>query len=355
MPICVLTLLASCGTSSSQIIGYDWTDKEQHLRAEVMQFDTQLLSVYDLILLDDYIIFQKSPHEESQLALYRLTEDRLQFEGEALRIGKGPNELLTLALRYVADEKCFQMIDFRNSGKRVLSVSVEDPKSLLDMTNWKESNLPTFELGLSEVCPISESSFIVMPAFMNDNNMLSLVRDTMILSLQEPYPDADNTAHLVVKALVYGGDIDKRPAKQSFVYASRNGKYVFIFDLERDRITHKKVLFDEYPLYVEEDGFSYAFRKESVLKMIPTVTARYIYLLNQKGTMGDYVKGQLVDGFPLNFGNEVLVFDWNGDPVKRLGLDRSVEMIRVDPTDDFLYGVTRNKAGADELIRFNLN
>jgi hypothetical protein len=54
------------------------------------------------------------------------------------------------------------------------------------------------------------------------------------------------------------------------------------------------------------------------------------------------------------FGNKVLVFDWEGNPVNMLMLDREVKSISVDNGDNTLFGITENEEGASEIVVFEL-
>ena len=47
-------------------------------------------------------------------------------------------------------------------------------------------------------------------------------------------------------------------------------------------------------------------------------------------------------------------FNWEGNPVNMLLLDREVKSISVDNDDNNLFGITENEEGASEIVVFEL-
>ncbi len=53
--------------------------------------------------------------------------------------------------------------------------------------------------------------------------------------------------------------------------------------------------------------------------------------------------------------NKVFVFDWEGNPIKTIMLDREVSSIAIDEDREVLYASSENNDGELELIKFSLN
>lgn len=77
------------------------------------------------------------------------------------------------------------------------------------------------------------------------------------------------------------------------------------------------------------------------------VSYKYIYALYSGRKIGDS------DRF--FYGDKILVFDWNGNPIIQLNLDKEVSDITVSKDDTGIYGITTDEeSGESEIIYFQI-
>lgn len=77
-----------------------------------------------------------------------------------------------------------------------------------------------------------------------------------------------------------------------------------------------------------------------------TSTENFIYALYSGKTKGELYPGMFSGDFVLpDFGNEIHVWDWAGNPIKKIILDHHVFSFDVNAKDDFLMAITVNNPG----------
>ncbi len=132
------------------------------------------------------------------------------------------------------------------------------------------------------------------------------------------------------------------------------GTSVFSFNMDilelknEDQLTIKKSLHfwpPEFEASTEANKFYAAIKKENRFGNVSTdVSGNFIYVLYSDQPW-EYL-------FPIK-SNRVLVYDWDGNPVKILELDQEVSMIAVNEKDEFMVGYVDD--GKANLFRFELD
>lgn len=74
-------------------------------------------------------------------------------------------------------------------------------------------------------------------------------------------------------------------------------------------------------------------------------------------TNEDWNNDKLTDGFDATYSNEIYVFDWDGNPVKKYIIDHRSRNFWVDENDQAIYATTEDLENPDRgtvFLRYSL-
>lgn len=348
-----IILGTSCNRQVSQ--DYDWTDKKVNLSGHPMKIDTALIGAYNYCVFPDCIVVQLS-HGTRLLHYYAIRNDSLCWQGQMLYRGSGPYELqYPMCLQIESQGTPILKIAGAYSENRTFDIRMDDPHFFFDIRQWKKGALFSHELGFETLGILDSISFLTVTTAAQSEDMIASFsfKDSVMTGTGYHYPPDNVNAAPIVKALVYAGNITRRPGGDQFLYSCSTGKYAFIFRLD-DHCQIKDIhyLYDIYPKYiVAKDGLNYRYTQDCEEGFVQTVTADYIYLGDRSRTIADRNPN-----YPNGFFDEVLKFDWDGNPCTKYVLNCPAAKVVVSSNDKILYGFTIHpKTGLESFIKYTIN
>lgn len=166
------------------------------------------------------------------------------------------------------------------------------------------------------------------------------------------YPYKDDLEKRVpnrVRGMAYQGVTHSNPSKDKLVYAVTLAPIINFYEIRGNSVELIENITTAYPNYKPEDGngsFSAAMSRDNKLGYLDvSATDKYVYALYSGRSQGS-------EGYAAFESNEIFVFDWQGNPVKKYKLDVPVTKICVDTADRVIYAIS--KRPDPELVSFNL-
>lgn len=162
------------------------------------------------------------------------------------------------------------------------------------------------------------------------------------------YNSSDDSFNIYTKYLSNQGVLVMHPDKNQFAYSLNFSSNMDFFKVENDRIQLVKSLRLGNPLYhsvVENSMFSADLTGETVIGYIDiSATKKYVYALYSDKKA--YESGRK--------SNVILVFDWEGTPVKKYILDLEVYYITVDEVRNRIFAAVKNESLGWSIISYAL-
>ncbi len=184
---------------------------------------------------------------------------------------------------------------------------------------------------------INDTTFII--SIYGGANRLRLIdRHGNTLSAFLSYPPLANKYHTPaydfryqVKANIYQSKISVNPQKNRLVMSHSFTSLLQLIDLETGQLLKNIVGPDknfppEYKL--TQDGRSYVPKDYNLGYLAAIIaTENFVYILYHGKPFGNFQS------------NEIFKFDWNGNPISRILLDKEVYFFAVDEANEAIYGI----------------
>lgn len=139
-----------------------------------------------------------------------------------------------------------------------------------------------------------------------------------------------------------------------YLYKCGEERYAFIFEVVGNKIKILKELFQELPDYQESsDGLNYDLRSRSIHRMDCDASDERIYILMiEKNSSGSTASNWIES----NCGDEVRVYDWDGNIKAIYILDKIGSNIKVNNNNKTLYLFNDNPVnGEREVYSYSIN
>lgn len=352
-----LVLLASCA-SEPKILQPDWSGKDKGMLTSVpMNFDTTvLLHLTKAVLHNDLLFIEQEAVPDNLWSLFRIQGDSLLWQGVLLQKGKGPFEIQTRAFVLNTGGDSL-VINPTGAPQHFFSISGSDVAAILDKKQWKVYDYPRNIEFVDIMAPTTTGGFLLASRGDKDN-MFEMFRtgDMTARPLVSPYPEAAAKMVGVARGVAYNGRIYQQPGADRYVQIGSTGQMVTIFDLIDSTITNRKEVYNELPEFkLAPDGLNLSPAGKNKLGFRTAVTAGYIYLLDVMFKLEDLGVVPDYKGHRLGFSDQLLVFDWEGNPVARFELDTPAVAMSVAPDDSYFYAFTEDpESGEQQVLRFAL-
>jgi hypothetical protein len=147
----------------------------------------------------------------------------------------------------------------------------------------------------------------------------------------------------------YQGYLRYNYSNNKMVFASANSEMIEIYKLDKLNLILEKGYYTSLPIYIlrkTSDGARYLSMQINDGHTISLATSdRFIYQLLCN-------KGKEVSFYELLKSNLILVFDWDGKPIKKFILDCEVKAIEISPDEKRIYAIRDNPD--PEVIYFDI-
>lgn len=317
----------------------------ENLKVEYLSEASKLINRANNLLLLNDILIVSDPNKENHFKIIDISNENLL--GSFGNIGDGPCEIQFPASLQIIDEKTSIIgVNNRKSfGYRELLLDESQFNSTKDSCLYDYGK---FDFDYQKLLKLDNNHIVGVGLFNNRFALSSLTNNTVISEFGKyPFEDELNQFDHNVLAMAYQGEIIKHPSKPLFVSTSINS---FNFDIVQFNADNTLSLVAQkhywFPSFSGSSGNAIQATMTSDNKqgcLSTAVTEENIYIL--------YSGKSRRDGDSES--NQILVYDWEGNPKKVLKLDKSLNVISADSKGRYLIGY--HDDGQPNLYKMTLN
>ena len=341
----LVAVLCAAGCTSEKVADVP----ECHLTGTVMKTDeiigTSLQEVTDTSLV-------AIQYDQECMSLYEIEGDSLKLRRQFAYKGRGPHEFIFMTVKMRKDG----VLDVINSGSygdlmSLQSVSIEDlweGKPMSEM--WEESDLSWMEnFFFGGDFTLAEDGRYY---FLGDNfgtaNLITAVdlrdrkREGLGYWIEDKYEGP-----VLPKQGIYLANSGIFSHGDKLLYVCGENRYAELLTVSSGAITERKVLYGDHPIYsAAPDGLNYRLLPENHRGIRACVTDSLIYLRLDESD----VRMLPYKGYSWYYGDEIEVYDWAGNHLKRYITDRPFHTMKVSEGDSLLYTVTKDLETEEPII-----
>lgn len=300
--------------------------------------DKPILFGADMQLLSDSIAVIRKWKEEHHLAFVNLNT------GEVLRElitkGQGPGEIMTMFLCPQYDKNKL-LIDDPNL-RTIFNV---DYNRAINDNNYMIEPVLKYENRALEFIPI-DTFFIAAGLRTIDNRFQIFDSKGELIATCLNYDKASKYSHVPDRVYSTGltGSFAIHPNGERFVFGAKNSGCIQIFNFTSNEITkHKDLIFNDPVITCENNACA---TSPKAIKSTETIVSsdKFFYVLYSGDTLEKNINGPT---------NNLLVFDWDGNPVKRYELQQPITTFAINSTGNKLYGIAL-ETDASVIVQYDL-
>jgi hypothetical protein len=243
--------------------------------------------------------------------------------------GKGPNEFMSpfSINSYGNDIEIFDLI--LNS---LLHFSIDSIAR--NTLNYHKIDFQT-DIRFHRIVRVKYNQFVATGNF--EQKYLLLNRNGEIIKYKYEYPDDQTNNPGPIKSMAYQGKLVVSPDSSKILYANYSSAIFEISRIEKGDIVKIKDSYITFPKYTPDKkvkGYSVIHDRNNPFGFIDACTSnKHIFLLYSGKSHKNYKQ----DAFT---GEQILVYDWEGNPQYKMKLDRSIVSISTDSTENVIYGLS---------------
>lgn len=324
---CILTMFFSCTPKQNEDMQvFDWSDFPVPitLKGDSVAFDEMLMKPVRVAVVDSFLLLKNSDVERFFHVYNIKTQKKV---GERIPFGIGPKEMLDPMWIFISEDT----LGVLDRNKRIMDI-YPDHRLLISDTVSPMRRISFKELLVNPVClpgvgilsftfQSEEHKFVL---FDLEGNRLSYFGD---------YPNAYKNSTVYEKSIAFAGDIAVKPDGGRWVMSHKAMDMIEIYDSNLTLLNRIQGPDGIFPKIKEANG---RIHREGVSKegyFFPVVTDECIYVLYD-GREYD------VENPSRYLRDKLLVFDWNGKPVKYYQLSEGIFHFDIDEENGILYGIT---------------
>lgn len=318
--VLLTNLVVSCNAQDSDesSISFQQFPLEKELTTQKL-FDLEGISIVTMSLYKDSIlvVHQKPQPTGHHFLTYDLSTKKLV--GSILSIGRKPGESIAFLSHGIFGDKLWVHDVVK---KKIIFISLTGTSK-----EGKEVNMPYFFYWLN---PLSESTFLGFGDYSSGFkfSVFDLAQQKNVDSLV-PYPNRMNRA----QKQDYESFVFSHPTSNKHVLAVRHADHLEFYDFEKN--TDKVVKGPED--FAPDKGRM----KDPVGNELSTLTEKTRFAFVRGHTTDKYVyllySGSKRTDENADWGKSIFVFDWEGNPIKRLNLKAGIVDFVVTSDDKTLY------------------
>lgn len=265
-------------------------------------------------------------------------------------IGQGPTELSSECYRYHLSRGSFFVCD--NQVRAILKFNpdaLRNGKANADPICLARYKIP--EASISTLIAMDDSTYVCAGLYQPRYQFWLFDKNNKVLDhAVDVYNATDSSFNVHTKALANQGEMVMHPQKKMFAYATRLSSNIDFFEVVDHKIKLIKSLHLGDPILkseVEGDDtmFSASPTEDTQIGFFSLcATDKYVYAL--------YTENKVYESSIKS--NTVLVFDWEGNPVKKYILDKKAAAIAVDEARQNLFATVLNKEDGWSIICYVL-
>ena len=288
-------------------------------------------------------------------SIYDLVGTNLKYKGSFLKKGNGPNEMMHPSC--FSDDKLFFVYDYNSMVKSIVTIPHDEICNFFDASIWNKIEMPKMNqyLIFPSLSKMNDSIFVIAGSKINENNILSSINiDAMEINKLKyliPLEDNFNTSNIAKQMVYCDAKIMRQPRGNKLLYICNSGRFSKILSFVNNEVSKETSLLNIYPKYFSKDGYNIHFENECLRGMLAKVTQNKIYLMEIPLTKEDIKIQKQYKGFPNYFNDELYVYDWDGNLLKKYILDIPICSFAIDEKNNCFYGMTINLENGDNVMR----
>ncbi len=320
----IFIFLISCSPyKSSDPISY-FKEPPIKLKPTIIHTDQPLLLGGSIAMITDSVLAVITPREDTLLTFISIPKEKVIKR--MIPRGQGPGEMI--------------MLDFCPQVNKD-QLWIHDPNlgivCRLDMeavTNESYQIEPIVKLGSSYLIKLGDY-LVASGSNVKDNRFQIFDSQGNLITSCLNYQKPDEYRHIPdhVYATVFQGDYAVHPNNEKFVFSSSMSGSIHFFDFTPESISLSTDLFFYHPSITDLGQNRYMIDRDAKMGF-PMIESDmdYVYTLYA----GDKTKTQHLSTLT---SNQILVYDWNGNPVKRYELEIPLFTFCLNAAGDKIYGV----------------
>ena len=297
-----------------------------------------LFSVYQFIVRDSVLITRNSQTDYG-ISVYNFNNQRKK---DFVRKGRGPGEALSLMNMA---ETAGGLVGLDGNNKRIADVEIIGDSVRYDFIDLPEDDIYT--------SLIKGDDFVVLTGMMEKGRYLYYDLESKESTIYCSYPvgkEYRNSPDFVKNRIMISSVMAMKPDQSRFVCIHYNSGVVDICRIENGGIVRHKLLDFYYPkVRIRNNNDDYptvAITRDHPNGFFSVQTDdQYIYALYSGKTYEDH-------GTQFGYCDYLLVFDWDGNPVKAYHLEMPLTTIYWNRSEQILYGLSIDEE--EHLVRFTL-
>lgn len=321
----------SCTNNSPEFEIFEVSDFEKSIKlnSEKINIPPNLYHVLQMVLLDSVLVTVDTKADKI-FGVYKA--NNLEFIGSYVKKGKGPSEEISFdafiqpALNNTFMYRSLQSIKFIKFNLKLLKFETQ-----------KEILLPGQLLDLSHPFVLNDSILSGWSVFQeSEKEYLCLNLNTKEVSeFGPPYPEIIKDISSKQKASAFSKIITVKPDNNLFASAydkfkiiriySKTGKVLKEIRFKNNNYFSKDILIKN-PENINLDKIKLHYQK---IKS----TNKYIYALYSGKSLSEISNSK-----KSSFCNEIHVWDWNGNPIAKLILDKNIFSFVVASNNEYIIG-----------------
>jgi hypothetical protein len=328
LPICSIIMLLSCSGNKDEALALFGGDYKNLTKAN-FTIDEDMLAGVEGIYVDDKYIVTLDWHTGQS---YSLFDAAGKFICRFGNIGQGPTEIPSGCIGYLYKHKFY--VHDTDSGL----LAVYNLDSLQMDAAFPPQRLPRYPtdvMQLSKIVPVNDTLFLGAGAIGNNQFVLfgtsGIVYDKSVPLFNASISDM----HPSNKYLSNQGSLVRHPKKNIMAYSvnkSANLELIRVTDDNKiERVKSLRLRNPEYTYLQTEMILSADLNPESKMGYLAlTGSNKYIYALYSVSSLSNRE-------YHPYFSDIILVFDWEGNPVRKYKLPHRVFSIASDMNGERLY------------------
>jgi len=320
-------------------------------------FDRTVSLEYDQVLLSDFIWGHPLDLLVTDSVLFVYDEKNSSGLFHILNI-KNPIEVLSFGKKGQGANEFIMPFDFQTINDNKIAIFDYMRKSLymIDLFQVQDQNynFPIIAkdtiIGTIKMLPSIHNSLVKLGFY--DDCMFRLDMNSQHEKKYGEYPYKDLDEKRIenrMRGMAYQGMIRLNPNRDKFVFGINRADIIYFYQIQPEEIILRKLYELTYPKYkpdVNGESRSAAIAANNNRTFISIYTSnKYVYALYSGKNMQD-------SGMKSLEGDVVYIFDWEGNPIKKLNLNIPVTLICVNNENSELYAFSNMPDPM--LIKFNL-
>lgn len=266
-------------------------------------------------------------------------------------IGQGPDEIPLGTYGHIENNSFYLFYDQTGYIGKYSIDSLCSTKN-----NLRSNRLAKYQIEeaqLSRAIPLNDSTYLGAGTYKSKFQYLLFNKNSEVFDYNiDIYNSNDANFNKYHKFLSNQGNLKKRPNRNQFVYSINFSSNLDFIEVKNNKINLIKSLHFSNPNYqpINNDDLNRVIpSKDNIIGYIDIcATEKYVYALYTNKKIFENNKGNDYNS------DTILVFDWNGNPIKKLRLRNEAYYICINENRKTLYAAVTNASYGWSIISYNL-